>query len=178
MNQPDTEPVLGTDLILLLMSAPTRIESARNRLNGITRLEKLLFLADRETEIKKLITEPLVFVAYNFGPYSKQIYEAVEILEEASLLTEERRVDGQDLDGMEEAERIDDTIDYSERKFELTPDGIAISDYLGSRNPEIIRALTIIKDQYAALSLRELIRYVYTKYPESAENSIIRDKVL
>lgn len=178
MEQVGLEPIFGTDLILLLMAAPTRFKSAQNRLSGITRLEKLLFLADRETAITTQVSEPLKFVAYNFGPYSKQVYEAVEILEEANLLVEERQIDSQDLDSMEEAERVDDTTDYSERKFQLTPDGIALSNFLGSQRPGIIHDLTKIKDQYAGLSLRELIRYVYTKYPESAENSVIRDKVL
>ena len=79
---------------------------------------------------------------------------------------------------MEEAERVEDATDYSERKFQLTNDGIALSEYLGKLYPEVIQSLTAIKDKYAGMSLRELIRYVYTKYPESAENSIIRDKVL
>jgi hypothetical protein len=178
MEKSDLEPIVGTDLVLLLMAAPTRVKSAQNRLQGITRLEKLLFLTDRETNVNAQVNEPLTFVAYNFGPYSKQVYEAVEILEEASLLVEERQIDGQDLDSMEEAERVDDATDYSERKFQLTSDGIALSEYLGKLYPEVIQSLTAIKDQYAGMSLRELIRYVYTKYPESAENSIIRDKVL
>ena len=36
----------------------------------------------------------------------------------------------------------------------------------------------IFKDRYASMPLRQLVRYVYTKYPEYTEQSIIKDEVL
>jgi hypothetical protein len=41
-----------------------------------------------------------------------------------------------------------------------------------------MRAIGEIKDNYAGMSLRQLLRYVYTRYPPMAEQSKIRDKVL
>src|SRR5579862_4067202 len=93
-----TEPLYGEDLVLLLLGAPTTVASAVGRVNGITRLEKLLFLADREKEAQANVLEPLVFRAYHYGPYSKKVYEAVEILAEAGLLAEERDIDDQTFD--------------------------------------------------------------------------------
>ena len=42
------EPLEDADLVLLLIAAPTAEEDARNRINGILRLEKLVFLATKE----------------------------------------------------------------------------------------------------------------------------------
>ena len=48
----DTDELIASDLILLLLAAPTRWPQAQNRINGITRLEKLLFLIDQEVKTR------------------------------------------------------------------------------------------------------------------------------
>jgi len=40
------------DLILMLLAAQAGTRSVQQRLDGITRLEKLLFLADQETTVR------------------------------------------------------------------------------------------------------------------------------
>src|SRR5260370_32749696 len=100
------ERLLSADLILMLLAAPTGTRSVRQRLDGITRLEKLLFLADQETSIPSEVTDPFEFEPYDFGPYSKAIYEAVELLEQAGLVQEDRAFQGQALDSAEEAQVI------------------------------------------------------------------------
>jgi uncharacterized protein YwgA len=174
----EVENLIGADLVLLLLAAPTKVSSAMNRINGITRLEKLLFLAEKEEQLPSPVEQPLKFVPYNFGPYSKEVYEAVEILEESKLVREERLFDGQGLDSLEEADAAFENTDYVERRFFLTQDGKAVADFLGDQHKDVMDILGRIKDRYASMSLRQLIRYVYQKYPESAENSIIRDQVL
>ena len=175
---PNIEPLVGADLILLLLAAPTSVRTAQHRINGVTRMEKLLFLADKEADIAALVIEPLEFIPYNFGPYSKQVYEAVDILEEAQLLSEERNLDANGLDSLEEADATADETDYVERRFLLTDKGKAVSELLGGQHADVVQKLSEIKNRYAAMSLRELIRYVYTKYPPLAEKSLIRDQFL
>ena len=166
----------GSDLVLLMLAAPTKVTSAVNRVNGITRLEKLLYLVEQETKVADSVAnEKLKFVPYAYGPFSKDIYQAVEILEEAELVEEERLVDGKTIDSMEDVDVTGavEGDEYVERQFLLTEKGALVADQLGRHHPDVVAALTKIKDQYAARPLSSLIRYVYRAYPESAVNSTI-----
>jgi uncharacterized protein YwgA len=172
------EPLIGPDLVLLLLAAPTKVRTAHHRINGITRLEKLLFLASQEGEVMKQVEDPFRFQAYDYGPYSKQVYEAVELLEEARLLEEQRVLEGRALDEMEELAAATEEREGIERRFVLTDQGRAVAHLLSERNPEVTKMLATIKDKYAGMPLGRLIRYVYQQYPSYAEKSKIRDQVL
>ncbi|HEY0167013.1 MAG TPA: hypothetical protein VGB75_08230 [Jatrophihabitans sp.] len=166
----------GSDLVLMLLAAPTNVASAKNRVNGITRLEKLLYLVEKETSVADSVAgEQLEFKAYNYGPFSKDVYEAVELLEESGLLTEERVVDGQTIDSMEDVNVTGavEADEYVERRFVLTEHGHLVADLLAHHHPAVAEQLSAIKDRYAARSLSGLIRYVYKTYPDSAKNSVI-----
>jgi hypothetical protein len=173
--------LVGSDLVLLMLAAPTKVLTAQGRVNGVTRLEKLLYLADRETDVSaSVLDERLVFKAYDYGPFSKEVYEAAEILEEAGLVREERQVSGQSVDGLEDVEvtgAVEDD-EYVTRCFVITPHGEAVAGLLAGQHPDVVRALSGIKDRYASRPLASLIQYVYRAYPESAVNSKIRDRVL
>jgi hypothetical protein len=166
----------GSDLVLLMLAAPTKVESAVNRVNGITRLEKLLFLVEKETDAPQRVTgQKLDFVAYDYGPFSKDVYQAVEILEQSRLLEEERLVDGETIDSMEDVD-ITGAVEgdeYVERRFVLTANGQLVADLLSRHHPDVMGKLTEIKDKYAERPLSSLIRYVYKTYPASAVNSKI-----
>lgn len=172
----DAADFLAPDLVLLLLRAGEPSTSS-GFINGITRLEKLLFLASKEQEIDKLVEDPFVFRPYHYGPYSKEVYEAVELLEEAGLVQEERFLGENQLD---EAEEL--ALDVSEelgveRRFRLTPAGEKVADLLASRTPEAFQRLSTVKKAYGNLSLKRLIRYVYSKYPEFAEKSVIKESM-
>jgi len=172
----DAEALVGSDVVLLMLAAPTTVESARDRINGITRLEKLLYLTERETRVSEDVSsEQLSFVAYDYGPFSKDVYEAVEILEESGLLREDRTIDGRTIDSMEDPDVTGavDGDEYVERQFVLTPKGKLVADLLARHHPSVIQELARIKDAYASRPLSALIRHVYRTYPESAANSKI-----
>jgi hypothetical protein len=172
------EPLIGPDLVLLLLAAPTTVASAEDRINGITRLEKLLFLAEEEAHLSSEVEDPFSFVPYALGPYSKAIYEAVDLLEEAQLVNEYRALDGMALDGMEEAATGSGDQEGIERRFVLTADGKAVAGLLAAQHPEVVGSLSSIKNRYAGMPLRQLIRYVYLAHPEYAVASRIREEVL
>lgn len=173
----DTQQLIGPDLVLLLLRAPATSPSAQDRVYGITRLEKLLFLADKESKLPGQVEEAFEFKAYNYGPYSKQIYEAVEVLEEAKLLREEKVLDGRSVDIMEERGADAGADEGLERRFYLTDDGKDVADLLAGAHGEFLELFTSIKRKYADMPLRQLIQYVYRAYPDYAENSLIRDRV-
>ena len=166
-------------MVLLLLATPTRWEEATNRINGITRLEKLLFLVDKECNYGDALDEPFVFVPYHYGPYSKEVYEAVELLEEAGLIIEQRGFTDSELDRAEELfySGVATEISY-ERQFILTDDGRSVASYLFRNHPQLEAEISRIKDTYAGLSLQTLIYHVYTEYPDYAAKSVIRDKIV
>jgi len=169
-----------TDTILLLLGAETADPRQRFRCDGITRLEKLLFLLEHETSFKNEVAEPFTFEAYHYGPYSPEVYSAVDFLK-AMRLVEEQQIDiGSGLDASEQAEALDSAdinqgSPYVERQLRLTEDGKAVAKVLSTRvSPEGKRALTEIKDRYGSMPLRQLLRYVYSSYPDFAEKSRIK----
>lgn len=167
---------IAPDLVLLLLRAGDSAKSA-GQINGITRLEKLLFLATKEQGIDRHVADPFTFKPYHYGPYSKEVYEAVELLEEAGLLEEERYLGENQLDEAEElALDVADELGV-ERRFRLTETGVVVADLLASRHPEAFTKLGSIKNSYGHLNLKRLIRYVYSRYPEFAEKSVIRESM-
>ncbi len=172
------EPLVAADLILLLLNAPSPGGAAED-VRGITRLEKLLFLVDKQTDLSTRVLRPFEFKPYNYGPYSKAIYEAIDVLEEARLVSEERVFFADDvaIDEMEDATASDTELEGTERRFSLTDEGRDVARLLADRNPDVAPILANIKKQYAAMPLRQLIRYVYLQYPTYAEASLIRDRV-
>jgi uncharacterized protein len=179
-----TQPQLDqTDTILLLLAAETSDPRQRFRVDGITRLEKMIFLLEKETEFEKEISEPFTFEPYHYGPYSAEVYSAVDFLKAMRLL-EERQIDVST--GLDVSEQVDvlDSDDlnqdalYVERQLTLTDDGKAVAKVLSTRvSSDGKKALTEIKDRFSTMPLRQLLRYVYGRYPAYAERSRIKDSL-
>ncbi len=180
------------DLVLLLMAAP----DSRGRispLRGITRLQKLLYLVEKESDLdlSKLDREDRFdFKAYKYGPFAKEVYEAVDFLENADFLNATKG-EHQDVYNREEslpiAEELDPNPDddasvhpdvappKEERTFELTPTGKLLAERLRERlKEEDWESIQAIKRKYGDRSLSSLIAYVYRTYPESASETELR----
>jgi uncharacterized protein len=169
----------STDLVLLLLRAPASSAHLQNQVRGITRLEKLLFLLDQEKSIAAVVRDPFKFKAYDYGPYSREVYEAVEVLEAAGLIQEELVFSGRTIDALELRLSGFDEPEGAERRFVLTEDGVKVADLLAQDAPPIlVESLTDVKERYGTLPLRSLIHYVYSNYPAYAERSKIRSEVL
>jgi len=174
-------PLETDDAIVLILGAPTEALAVTDRIEGITRLEKLLFLLERETPIGELLDETAAFVSHHFGPFSTKVYKDVEVLSAAGLITDSKSVADAPVDTWESTEIIglegDDP--YATRDFELTDRGKRYYTALVSELPESAeRDLAKFKDRFGALPLNQLIRYVYQKYPDYTDKSKIRDQVL
>ena len=174
------------DIILLLLEAHERLFGKRI-LSGITRLEKLIFLLEKETEFEG-IARFFLFEPHNFGPFSKEVYEAVEFLDgcelikihekkytsyyasvgEAKLLLE---ISTDNLD--EDSE--EGTIDATEKQFSLTENGRIVArkikEAISRKRPSDQEQLDQIVLRFAPLPLNQLIRYVYRRYPDMAVES-------
>lgn len=174
--------------ILLLMLGTGKDETnIANGINGITRLQKFLFLLENEDYIIK-VREKYEFEAYKAGPYSPTLYDDLEFLENLELIesetsgvaTEEEEAD---MDVTFE-ELMDDEIKtpdlYDEKRYSLTKEGFEkVKSLLESEEYKpIVDGIRKIKSKFGNYSLDDLLYYVYTKYPDMTTESEIKDQVL
>jgi hypothetical protein len=168
------------DLVVLLLGAPGPPGQPSGNVDGITRLEKLVFLIEKERK-PDWLTEDAGFVSHNFGPFSSKIYTAVDTLTAANLITDS----GSPAASTEDAWETENIIGqeapdpYATRNFELTDRGRRYYEALLRELPSGVEEdLGDFKKRFAALPLRQLIRYVYERHPDFTDKSIIRDDVL
>lgn len=184
-DQNEKREVELDDVIILLMGAPAKSPALQDRIEGITRLEKLVFLLERDPDLNNALAlaEDAEFRAHNFGPFSSKIYQAVDSLAAYGLIDDSKRLSSTTEDTWETEELLGtDAADrYSTRNLALTEKGKAYYKALLRElaDPESARAaLEEFKGHFGALPLRQLIRYVYSRYPDFATKSLIRHEVL
>jgi hypothetical protein len=167
------------DLVVLLLGTPGPTGEG-GRIEGITRLEKLAFLIEKERK-PAWLSEQGDFVSHNFGPFSSKIYTAVDTLSAAGLVEDSGALASSTEDAWETEHVIGETPSdpYATRNFELTERGRRYYNALVSELPHgAADDLREFKSRFAGLPLRQLIRYVYERYPDFTDKSIIRDDVL
>jgi hypothetical protein len=171
------EPLETDDAIILLLGAPG---GEPGRLDGVTRLEKLIFLLERETPARDWMTEKADFRSWRFGPFSSKVYEAADTLSVAGLIRDSASTAGSSEDRWEALNALIDEVDpYTTRTFELTERGQRYYEALLEVLPEgAENALEDFKTKFGLLPLRQLVRYVYEQYPQFTDKSEIRDEIL
>ena len=175
------------DIILLLLEANQKL-LGKETLSGITRLEKILFLLQKETSFEGVVSF-YDFTPHNFGPFSKEVYEALEFLEGCGLIEVRDRVHSSYyanvgeillLQEISEGEVPEATTGsnagVTEKFFLLTKDGHTVAQKLREaikgRRPKDMEELNGIIRRYGNLPLNQLIRYVYRRYPKMTVKSV------
>lgn len=131
-------------------------------IEGRTRLQKLVFLMQKrleETGEDPLQTDDYEFIPYDYGPFSKELYDDID----------ETMVRGM-VEGREE-DLGEDKVKYD---YEIQEDGEQwVKDQLSKEEAQRVLGLAEeIKDEYGDIYLSDLIDEVYSRYPKYAENSI------
>ena len=175
------------DIILLIIESNERL-LGKNGLSGITRLEKLLFLLEKETEFEG-IALLFPFQAYNFGPFSIEVYEAIDFLEGCELITvsekaypsyyasagEAKLVSEIEDTSIEESDATNNQNIAKEKIFRLTENGRKVAkklrQFLYQKRPKDGEYLDGVVLRFSPLPLNHLIRYVYRQYPDMATES-------
>jgi uncharacterized protein YwgA len=174
--------VLETDdAIVLLLGAPGATERDEGRIEGITRLEKLLFLLEKETDATKWLKEEADFRSDNFGPFSAKVYQEIENLTTYGLITDSASLSESDEDTWESEHIIGEPVTerYATRDIELTEKGKRYyRALLEELPPEAEKVVSELKRRFGAIPLRRLIRYVYQRHPDFTAKSIIREDIL
>lgn len=156
------------DLALLLFHHANEVE-------GITKLQKLVFLIQEETDFTDVHEQiEFQFESYKYGPFSEEIYDSLRFL--ISIGAIESVESDFDTDHIR---TNDDQNDLSGKKFVLTDKGEKISyEFNEILDDNIEDEIEDIVDEYNELTLDDLLRYVYTQYPHYTDESDILEEVL
>ena len=180
---------------MLLLCAKGHTGDKCEAIRGRTRLMKMVFLFDKEIKKKfnmaKIIEKDAlpVFVPFDFGPFSPQVYNDLEFLVDLGFVKVEPAI-SQGIAAEEALEYrywragsalgIDDTGPENEEVFALTELGIAFVDdgQAGTLNQDQWTLLEEFKIRCTGAPLSALLRYVYAKYPDMITESKIREEIL
>jgi uncharacterized phage-associated protein len=173
-------------MLMMLLAAPGVRGKEGEPVQGTTRLQKLLFLIEHEAKLKPTKGNDFDFTAWKFGPVSKELYDDLEKLENLQLLEsepvsepsktelDEYGLSFDDLMGEEESQSRDS---FEEKRYRLSEKGLNwVRDH--ELHTEALDKIRKIKEKYGALSLQDLLHYVYTKFPNWTTASEIKGKVL
>jgi len=135
-----------TLLPLLLLYA-----NSRERIDGATRFQKLVFLAQQEGGL----SSTYAFHAERFGPYSYDLASEID-----HYVTE----------GYIERDTVPNEVGNEKEIYSLTTEGIQVAKSAVTKGvyEPIMRILSEIKTEHNETQLQELLRYVYKKYDEYA----------
>lgn len=134
------------------------------QIEGRTRFQKLIFLMQTEGNLDGLDpTNTYRFEPYDYGPFSSVLYDDLDDLIERGLIN----------DSKEELDEEEDIVKY---EYRLNDEGQQfVEEYLSDGAvAQIVREAERIVQEYSDVPLPELIDIVYSKYPDYAENSVLR----
>lgn len=184
----------GADYLLLLLYL-----NNKEPIYGAVRLEKMMFLFNNEIapvlKGKGLDSDKLPeFIAYNFGPFSKDVYEQVELFkaikfiavtdikvkanEKEKMLEVDDWEEGPYVDGLTNSSS-DNNADGKYYKYYILKTGekYVEEEILPIMNNNQVDLLKCFKKKITSLYPKQLLKYVYSRYPEFTKNSLIIDEV-
>jgi uncharacterized protein YwgA len=129
---------------------------------GRTRLQKLVFLMEQELDevaTASLDSPDYNFIPYDYGPFSKELYDDLDSLEEAGLIE------------VEEEPMADGKVKYI---YQLTEQGESwVQNQLVDSSADKAHSLAEhLASEYNDMLLSDLIDEVYAEYPVYAKNSV------
>ena len=182
------------DLLIVLLYAPGKKSKEAEPIEGITRLQKLMFLLQQDVGPKRLVeeAEKYDYEAFKMGPYSKGLLNDIEELKAAGIIETKKLEylltdDGDELpDDSDELPDSDRDIDIPQSKtkrvesyqFKLSRLGKDIGSDLWEVLPHKQRKdLEKFKSFFNSLTLRQLLIFTYEKYPEYTTKSEIKGQL-
>jgi uncharacterized protein YwgA len=163
------------DILLLLLSALSGCGPKR-RVTGITRLEKLMFLLQKETGFSGKFQHKFQFEPWKFGPFSKEIYEDLDLLASLNLVRSEVQELPSYAEFTEEDKLVESEADEPivQKVFSLTDRGCKVAEKLRDViSDEDWAEVAQLKKRFEKVPLTRLIQYVYHRYPETTSKSVL-----
>jgi uncharacterized protein YwgA len=184
MNDEAWNPESALDILIALLYAKGNENEYGEPIEGITRLDKLMFILYKNPKFEKIIEKGYNFQPDNFGPFAPELFDDIEALKDEKVIKvnssrnpkTHAEVAAEEINTLEE-EIIEN--DYQVKEFKLTEEGIEIGKLIwNGLSIEQQSLLNSMKKFWTDRSLDELLHYVYKKYPETAEKSRIKDRYL
>lgn len=186
----------GADYLLLLLYL-----NDNTPICSSVRLTKMMFLFEKEIvpiinsgkKIDKIADADLPeFFPYNFGPFSKDLYEQlnlfanIKFIKISNIYAKEEMSEVDDweeptsIDGLDSSNEFTNNADGKCMKYSIDKIGIEyvksqIIDYVPQETQNLLSAF---KTKIIATNIKDILRYVYIKYPEQTVKSLIKDDVL
>ena len=180
------EKISSKDLLLAFLYSPGISDEVNEPIIGRTKLMKMMFLFEKE--IAKNFFNNLEdislpnFEPYYYGPFSRQLFEDLAFFEAIGMIVTNETDIPLPVEDIAEAENVfDNEVEEQERyesSYSLSDAGKKYIEeniwntFLDGQK-DILRRF---KAQINKISLNGLLRYVYTKYPETTKKSVIADK--
>ena len=185
----------SSDYLLLLLDLDDR-----KPIVGAIRLMKMMFLFDKE--ISPIISKKGAkldvmpeFVAYDFGPFSKDIYEQIELFQNLKFIKTDSVSTNDSTDELDDWETLygEDifdvelkdgyrklNIDYKSIKYVIEDRG---HKYVEKKitpelSPEVLELLLNFKKKLNSITTQQLLYYVYSRYEKYTTESKIKTRVL
>jgi predicted DNA binding CopG/RHH family protein/uncharacterized protein YwgA len=162
------------ELMVFLLHSPGR--QGDDAIRGMTRLQKLLFVIEQ-----RLAEEHSNFYAYDYGPYSDQVPDAVEALKLAGFL---RGSEGVKAQRPSFAEMVASAEQRSgpgiNEEFALSERGHQAAERLRQSSRAYSQLSVYIREirkEWDTPQLDELVDRVYADWPSYADKSLIREEV-
>ncbi len=184
----------GKDLLLLLLYVPGYHGAPYEPVLGRTRLTKMVFLFEKEVwpefKFDRIVPDNVlpVFFPHHFGPFSQTVYSDLDFLANLGFVLAETNSNSQVAEEealeyewwLREAEQtVEQPTVVVPEIFRLTDTGIrfAFERLVPILSQDQTEALATLKARCSSVPLRQLLRYVYTRYSEFAVNSAIKEQV-
>lgn len=180
------------DVLIVLLYSKGPEGSTGEPIEGITRLDKIMYLLSKSPEFQGVVNKGYQFEADNFGPFAPELFDDVEALKQENIIavtssrdtkTKIETIDEEYVE-TEAADRASDEgitswATYPVERYELTEEGKRIGSLLFNCLSEQQKIqLKNVKSIFGGMKLSALLHYVYTKYPELTDKSKIRNRVL
>lgn len=176
-----TEP---SDFLILLLFCPGSTGKEGEPVEGVTRLQKLMFLLQQDVGPAELASDARAhgygYDPYKMGPFSETLRDEVEQLRSAGIIRTERLVyllnDDADSPGYSDPDGPGRRVES--HKYRLTDFGIQIGrDLWASLDKAQQEDLVEFKRFFNSLSLRQLLIYTYERFPRYTTASEIKGEL-
>lgn len=185
VRQPDPLAVENSlDLILVLLYAPGADGQPGEPINGITRLQKLVFLLNQGEGPETVVAAAQAFEyqAFKMGPFTKQLYQDLDVLTSLGLVRTSKLeyliTDDRDPDEISDVATRDGKRVVESTRYALTPKGLEVgSDLFAGLKKRDREGLEKFKKFFNSIPLRQLLIFVYQRYPDFTTESEIREQL-
>lgn len=185
------------DILLVLLYLPGKSGEINEPIEGRTRLTKMMFIFKKEIskKLNKLDQDSLPeFFAYDYGPFSKDLFDDLRFFESIDFIKENENDDstvaeaemGEYMYDINNQRGFEENVDVlnveppSAVSFSLTEKGekYVEDELIALLEEEQKEFLSQFKKKINVLSLDAILEYVYKKYPKFATKSKIKDNYL